>query len=251
MADQRSALLRFVGFDRIVALLRALRAQSAEAPQKSLSVLHIALALIIGALPLLGFFLRKFADVDTVTVSVGIAALLSLFFIRVTGVSIDRIADWRKALSLTHTAFALGCIPAAVIVVMFPEGLYHVNNYTMGGGGGAAPSISSVILFALEVSLWAAVTEEIIFRGLIISVLRRCRIFGAQGRADLFAVFVSSALFAVTHALNWGVPIGIAIFGLGLGLGAAFLAVRERLLPVIVYHAIFDFLSLMAAFLIR
>ena len=94
-------------------------------------------------------------------------------------------------------------------------------------------------------------TEEIIYRGLVVSGLRRIGFCKAQLRTDLVACAVSALLFGVAHAGTWGLPAALAIMGLGFGFGVGYIAAGERLIPVIIYHFAFDFLSLVATLFIN
>jgi hypothetical protein len=47
----------------------------------------------------------------------------------------------------------------------------------------------------------------------------------------------------------WGLTPSLTLTGLGIGFGLAYIAIGELILPLIVYHIIFDALSLSFAFL--
>ena len=86
---------------------------------------------------------------------------------------------------------------------------------------------------------------------MLVTALRRIELFATQHQRDLFAIFFSAALFGVCHFALWGPYMAFAVAGLGFGFGLAYIAIGERLLPVIVYHIIFDFLSLLIAIFAR
>lgn len=104
-----------------------------------------------------------------------------------------------------------------------------------------------IALMVIKVSVWAGLTEEIIFRGMLISILRRWQAFNKQLHRDLFAVIVSAAVFGLSHIFVWGPVMALVLFGLGLGFGVAYIAIGELLLPVVVYHIGFDILSIGAS----
>lgn len=81
-----------------------------------------------------------------------------------------------------------------------------------------------------------AVNEEVIFRGLLLPYLRRL-----TGRW-IWAVLISSVLFAVLHVPHQGLLGGIQILAIGAALSVFFLAARS-LIAVIVAHFCFDFLQ--------
>ena len=95
------------------------------------------------------------------------------------------------------------------------------------------------------VAVWVAVTEEYIFRGLCISVIRRWAIFPRQSQRNALAITLSAVLFGAAHYPTWGLAAAIALTGLGFGFSLAYLANREQIMPVIVYHFIFDLCSIL------
>lgn len=187
-------------------------------------------------------------DVDIVTIFVGVAAVLAILFRIRHKIAFTSVKKWGWALSHTHTAFALGCIPTVVLLLISPELLIPVSQ---GGGGEVAqpPPLATIVQFILQISVWAGLTEEFIYRGLVISVLRRSTIIAkSQRNRDRAAILISALIFGLSHYPVWGLPVSITLVGLGLGFGVAYIAIRELLLPLIVYHILFDILSLTFAF---
>jgi len=110
--------------------------------------------------------------------------------------------------------------------------------------------IRNLSTFIVQVSVWAGLTEEFIYRGLLITALRRSPMFGMnQINKDKVAILVSAVIFGFSHYMLWGLPASLTLTGLGLGFGIAYIAIGELILPLIVYHIIFDILSLSFAFL--
>jgi membrane protease YdiL (CAAX protease family) len=246
---KNSILRKFLGLGRVEELRLALTCDRNPA-EPLMGSLPIALAVLISLLPLYGGALTELQQrIDAVTLFVGIAACLALVLRARLKIPFQSVSSWKDSLRLTHTAFALGCIPTVLVLLIHPEALYQIAPHEHAHAAHPLPPHRWNIGFLLlQVSVWAGLTEEIIYRGLLISVLRRWNIFPSQGARDIFALLVSSLIFGATHFLTWGLVMSYALFGLGLGLGAAYLAIGERLLPVVIYHIIFDSLSLAAAF---
>jgi len=95
------------------------------------------------------------------------------------------------------------------------------------------PSLAEI----LAVALTAAVAEEIVFRGFLLTRLRI--VFGNWPTA----IIISAAVFAVPHIWQgwWAV---VQIFPIGLILGVAFV-LRRSLVPVMLAHFSFNFCQMM------
>lgn len=248
-----SLLVRFLGIEKFSALFDALNLQHRNAPAATLSTLEVAVAVLIAALPILSYYRSGVAsDIDYSTLLVGIAACLAIVYRVRNKIPFSSVAAWRSSLHLTHIAFALGCIPTLLILVLSPQSLFHIDPPAPTGGHvQAVNSVWSVIAFIVGTATWAAVTEEFIYRGLLISVIRRWDAFNSAAVRDYAAIFISALLFGLAHLPTWGPLMSIALFGLGIGLGMAYLAIGELVLPVIVYHIVFDILSLSFAIFSR
>ena len=243
---------RLAGIDKILDLARALT--TAPQPQARLGTLAIAGAVLISALPMLSFYTEPGLDrVDFKTLLVGIAASFAILFRRRLGIHLGSVTQWRRSLHLTHVAFALGCIPTLLVIALYPEALYHLQPSQSGtaSAGGPPPALSSILLHLAGIAAWAALTEEFIFRGLLIGVFRRWNALPSGRTRDTIAVLASAAMFGLAHLPSWGPAMSFALFGLGIGFGLAYIAIGEVLLPLIVYHLIFDFLSLSFAVFLR
>ena len=84
-----------------------------------------------------------------------------------------------------------------------------------------------------------------------LSSLSLLRTLSRPACGDVFAVLASGIIFGLAHIPSWGIALSLAITGLGIGFGVAYVANGERLAPLIVYHAVFDICSLTAAILLR
>lgn len=94
------------------------------------------------------------------------------------------------------------------------------------------------IVNIIAVSVIPPLVEEFLFRGI---VLGKLRIFG-----DAFALFLSSALFAIMHGNIVQIP-----FAFIVGLALAFLTIKTNsLLPAIVVHFIVNFRSVIISILL-
>ena len=236
---------RFLGIDKFQSLFLALAEQRRKAPTPTISTLGVAIAILIAALPLLSFY-QSIPDskIDYSTLLVGISACLAIVYRIRNNIPFVSVAAWRSSLRLTHIAFALGCIPTLFILLFSPQALYQISPPAPHGTPAPAISLTSILGFILETATWAAVTEEFIYRGLLVSVLRRWNAIPSTAVRDAVAILVSAFIFGLAHLPSWGPAMSFALFGLGVGLGMAYIAIGELVLPLIVYHIIFDILSL-------
>lgn len=186
------------------------------------------------------------------TLTVGVSALLAVVYRIRKGLLFALTPEFTKPLRLTHSAFALGCIPALALLLFNPSALTGMSKEDVVVSGAVTTSSFAAILFwIVRVAIWAGITEEIIFRGLLVSLIRRWSIIPSQQWRDIAAVLISAALFALAHYPIWGVQVSLAIFGLGLGLGVAYIAIGELILPLVIYHSVFNTLSLAVAVYLR
>lgn len=107
------------------------------------------------------------------------------------------------------------------------------------------PPVSMVAFLALNIAV-GAFSEEMMFRGVVLGALRtRLR--------PVTAIAISCALFGLAHLVNAAVfgslPLAAAQAVAAAMSGVVFTALRLRtgsLIPAIIYHALWDFCSLMA-----
>lgn len=209
------------------------------------------IALFIALIPALTQMVQVGETLDALAVATGIATLFAILYRIALKIPFNHTStNWRRNLSLVHTAFAIGCIPGVLIFFAAPELLGPLEQKAGGHltTGEQVPYYAAA-RFVLIISVWAAVTEEFLYRGLLLAVLRRTRIFALQYQRDVFAIIISSLAFGLAHFLTWGPGPAIAITGLGIGLGIGYIASGERLSLLILYHTLFDVLSLSATFL--
>lgn len=103
------------------------------------------------------------------------------------------------------------------------------------------PEINTAVL--LVILLFVAVHEELVFRGLLLTYLRRL-----TGSAAA-ALLVSSLLFGALHIPAQGWTGGLQTFAVGLAFGLCFLLSRS-LTAVTIAHFLFNFLQIQIARLI-
>ncbi|MBN8549002.1 MAG: CPBP family intramembrane metalloprotease [Deltaproteobacteria bacterium] len=247
------ALVRnFLGIEKFRSLFQALAEQSRQAPAAHISTLGVAVAILISALPLLAFYQgSRDSGIDYSTLLVGVSACLAMLYRSRNGIPFLSVRAWKSSLRLTHIAFALGCIPTLFMLLYSPQALFQISPPTKPDGHAMTFSLLTILSFIIGTATWAAVTEEFIYRGLLISVLRRWDAIANPRVRDAVAIFVSALLFGLAHLPTWGPAMSFALFGLGLGLGMAYVAIGELVLPVIVYHIVFDILSLSFAIFSR
>ena len=159
------------------------------------------------------------------------------------GFGLDRVRrhDWSPWLLGLGIVFA--CRTAVVGVAgILSDGraLEESSNLPVG-----SPTVLSVVVLTLAVVVLAPITEELMFRGLLLrSFLRRMGFWPAALLSSaVFALFhvhqVDTLLDAVTLALSVG----------ALGLGNCFVVrITGRLAPAIMLHATFNALALLIAF---
>lgn len=253
MAGNYSLFSKFIGRQRWQALFDALRIQlfSPLVADRGLMELFLALALCsLG--PITAALEVKFQSGTSLysTMAFGISAVFSILLQRKIIRERSTLTS-KQSFSLTHTAFALGCIPALLIVALDPsllakrEQILSVNSQ----GGGVPVSKLTLTFLIAGFTFWIAVTEEYLFRGLLISVVRRCSLFSSPQARTVIACTLSSLLFGVSHYPLWGLGASLALTGIGFGLALGYVANGERIWPMILYHWGFDFLSTSVAIL--
>ena len=215
---------------------------------QALSFFYVLIATCLALLPVAGYVLRErsYVSFDIVSILMGLSALSAVIVRRRMGLTFGVSSSFRNALSTTHTAFALGCIPLVILIIVAPEKFFglslHRGEVVRESTQEAAQQFS--LLLVLGIATWAGLTEELIFRGMLLPTLRRWRVLIDARHRDLISVFLSSAIFAAVHIPLWGYHLSLALFGIGCGFGVASIALGELLLPLIVYHIIFDFIAL-------
>ncbi|MFN8392572.1 MAG: CPBP family intramembrane glutamic endopeptidase [Bdellovibrionota bacterium] len=244
---------KFLGKSRWQALSAALRTSSSITVEPQLGVDALFVALLLSVTPIALTFWDSARPPGAPssplpTLGFGICTLLAFVTRSRLGLPFVRTADWRKSLSLTHTAVALGCIPAALILVI-SKTLLSDRHDTLtravgGASSGSSLGIAGAIGLVLAIAAWVAVTEEMIFRGTLVSVVRRLRFIPKQWQRDTAAGVLSAVIFGLAHWPTWGPLPALALVGLGLGFVVGYLANGEQLLPLILYHFVFDTLSI-------
>lgn len=247
---------RLIGSARWQALWAAWKTEAEICPVPLLGTSAVIAALIIGCAPF-GLLYAAGHNPEAPTnfplIVLGVTAAVAIVLRWQMHLSYNRVLSWRTALSLTHTAFALGCIPAVALLCAFPEALLAQREVLESGiaqGSALKPgALATIVAVSLLTAVWAAVTEEVIFRGLLVSVLRRWRAIPTQRLRNVVACILSAVLFGLAHLPSWGPVASIALIGLGLGFALGFIANGEKLMPLVVYHFAFDILSISAAVL--
>lgn len=253
-----SLLGKFLGTGRWIALTSKLSSESSRELAPKVDAAAVMAAVMVALTPVLLTVICAHAPPQESsalcgilpTVGFGVCTVLAVLVRWRLDLPFTRTGDWRSALSLTHTAVALGCIPAVLIVLIDPELLaqrHELLTDAMQAGerpDGPRPELLSIVLTIVLISGWVAVVEEILFRGLLVSVLRRCNLFGSQVKRDILAGSSSALIFGFAHYATWGPFAALALVGLGAGFVLAYIATGEKLVPVIIYHFIFDILSI-------
>ena len=246
---------RFLGTSRWLALRDALLEQSAIEATPKVGWLAAFGAIAVASCPIFitlvdSVRLPGTASSPLPTIAFGICTLLALLLRRRMGFEFVTTQRWRESFSLTHTAIALGCIPAVLVILLAPSLLadrHDVLTAATGqpkGEGAHTTLVWGRISLIFAIALWVAITEELIFRGLLVSTIRRFEHLRTQRSRDVAAAVLSALLFGLAHWPTWGALPALALVGLGLGFVVAYIATGEQLIPIIVYHFIFDLLSI-------
>lgn len=241
---------KLLAINRIERLYNTFLEQSRSKPEGSVGTVPVIIAIVIAVLPALAANIELPAKtVDLTTVFVGISTCLAIIYRVKHKIPFHSVKEWTRSFDLTHTAFGLGCIPAVYLAIFHPHALYELGQSTGMSSAGSAqgPSSLEIFMFLLKVSVWAGFTEEFIYRGLLVGVMRRWRLIKNDMLRTLIAIIASALIFSLGHVAHWGILMSVALFGLGLGFGVAYIATGELLLPIIIYHICFDMLSLWVA----
>jgi membrane protease YdiL (CAAX protease family) len=256
--NEESALSKFIGVRRWKELYDTFREESNTEQNPKLSTKHVIIALVVSLAPIC----IASMDAQTLgamgslpTIAFGISTLLAIVLRSRFELAFQTVRNWRQELSLTHTAFALGCIPAVFFIALNPQLLAERHDLIAVTAAEAArgPATLHDILVGLAMLLfiaaWVAFTEEFIFRGLLVSVVRRWNLAIAQNKKDIIAMLLSAGIFGAAHYATWGIEAAAALTGIGFGFAIAYIANKERIMTLVLYHFIFDILSLLASIL--
>ena len=138
--------------------------------------------------------------------------------------------------------------PSATLVLCLSL-LVAVNNFPLSTlfSGAARVTGSAEAVLSLGLScLSTAIFEELLFRGLLLSLfLSR---FGGEGKGGLTALLLSSAVFGLSHLLNLagggGLPDTLLQVGYSFLIGAlaaVLCLLFSSLWPAILFHALYNF----------
>ena len=253
MITTDSLLGRFLGINRWRIFFSALGRESAADCRPPLESGAVFLALIVCSFPVVFAALEAENGSPSLnsTIAFGVCTLLALLIRSWLKLELIPVRSWRESISITHTAAALGCIPAIAIILLNPSLLSArhdaLTNAVSPAAAGPSRGLALSLAMVAASALWISVTEEYLFRGLLVSVIRRWRLIKSQAGRDIAAVIISAGLFGAAHYPTWGAGASMALAGLGVGFVLGYIANGERLLPVILYHFIFDALSITIA----
>lgn len=96
---------------------------------------------------------------------------------------------------------------------------------------------AALLKWVALVWVFAAIGEELFFRGLLLTRLER--VFGGGALAAVMAIAVQAALFGLHHWSSGSVAM-LTSGAVGVLYGAAFMAFRKNLVPLIVAHGLWD-----------
>ncbi|HEY0436417.1 MAG TPA: CPBP family intramembrane glutamic endopeptidase [Phenylobacterium sp.] len=161
------------------------------------------------------------------------------------GLGLARPASWRRVAALVAAGYVAAiAINAVCVLLLFPAlGLKLPSFAALGAVKGDAGAYLYWLLLAW---ISAALGEELLFRGFILSRLER--LFGA-GRGPMLAALVLQALLFSLGHLYQGPAGAIVTGGLGLVLGGVYLAGRRNLVACMLLHGLIDSVSITAMFL--
>lgn len=247
-----SLLGKFLGVSRWKLLFYAIRDECSELKSPNLNHGILLLASVLACTPIIFTFIYTDNPSFIPTVAFGVCAILAIIVRKKLNIESRKKYSFKEALSLSHTAVALGCIPAVIVILLAPDMLSQRHDLLSAATEQSLPidekpNFLFIATMCLIYASWASVTEEVLFRFLLISVLRRWSFLKQQKTRDVLACLLSAFIFGFAHYATWGIAASIALTGLGVGFGLAYLASGERLEPILLYHFVFDILSLIAA----
>lgn len=262
VSDSRHSSLmhRFLGSARWERLFTTLKIETTTLCEPAISTPALVASLIIAITPVALTLLQHLSpstSVDLPTLSFAVCTILAILMRRWLKLDYHPTVDWRESLSLTHTAFALGCVPAAILIALNPSMFVERHDILTTAVPLEQTAETNPILFAIHaggvvvfLAAWAAVTEEFLFRGLLVSVIRRWRLLRSQRARDILAAVSSAGIFGIAHYPTWGLTAALALGCIGTGFVIGYIANGERLTPLIFYHFCFDTLSILVIFML-
>lgn len=207
---------------------------------KGLTAAPLLVAVIYILLLASGLFNVSDSDVDpylsVIIIELLIFALPALFFCRLRGKNYGS--------RIRMKLFEPGCIPfilTAAITLMLAScaiklGIYAIFDYTLdvtNVNGSYVPSEGGSFLFpALALALFPAITEELVFRGIVLAEYETCGVIPAIG--------YSSLLFAMLH---FDLRLFVVYFMSGIILALSAYVCRSVVAPMII-HAINNVFSI-------
>lgn len=254
-----TAFENFLAIARWKALWRAWCAATKRDSEEQIGIYLFGFSLLVAIIPVVVISVEATNELIPnyfPTIAFGVSTILALFLLKNRGVvGISSRLKWAD-FSLTHTAVALGCIPVVLLLLfdptVFADRSEAISEVVVAPSAGEQQSVNYIMLFGsiVFISAWVAVTEEILFRGVLLSALRKVPFSSNKRFVDGVAIILSAALFGLAHVPAWGLLPSLALAGLGCGFGIAFVVTDEQLLPIICYHFLFDLLSLSLALFI-
>jgi membrane protease YdiL (CAAX protease family) len=139
--------------------------------------------------------------------------------------------DLALGLAALAGAFAAFYLGAVALLLFWPEGWLALSQ-NKEAVANMLPRMHPILLVALQFVV--AVYEEAVFRGFLLTRLRR-----GLGGSWVAATVISSALFAVAHTVDQEMAAAVPIFGLGVAF-CIFTIWRKSLVPGIIGHALFN-----------
>lgn len=242
-------LKKFIGIDRWALLYRTYHHSSKLKITRDINTYTLLLVIIITFTPIL---CSIFFNPNITTIIFGLVCVISILLRNnLNFPEINSYKGIKLDMMLTHTAFAFGCIPAAFLLLLFPETISehkevisHVIKTNRDVSHASASSFLKIFSYIMFASIWVAVIEEVVYRGLLLSAIRRWSLLKDSTYRDIFAVSISAIIFGFAHYQSWGLYASLALIGLGTGFGIAYVCTKEKLLALIIYHFFFDFVSL-------
>jgi membrane protease YdiL (CAAX protease family) len=180
--------------------------------------------------------------IGLIATEAGLILLPTLFFIRIKGRSFGRVLYLNRVSPLVLVLVLLITIPfricsfliSALVQTILPMPEFILNSFKSMYAELMFPSSAlELALTILGIVVVAAVCEEVMFRGFILTALRT--------RKGVWGAIVYAALgFAIYHIDPWAIP-EITVIGIFLG----WLVVRTgSIYPAVLAHASFNFLGI-------
>jgi membrane protease YdiL (CAAX protease family) len=191
--------------------------------------IHFAVAIVVALV--IGFFLPIFIMIFRKELGLAFGP----------GMPVSRVKTVILALPIMIGLRLLALPPEYIATEIFGMPEPDISNFLFEAG-----KLGLLIGMFIKAGIIAPITEELVFRGLLLSETRRLMMRFSYG--DLWSLIVTSLLFGLVHMPTQGIGGGFIAFLLGLGLGTIYIKSRNNLWLVICVHSFSNMATGLAIF---